>query len=90
MPALAKTKSIRPWAAIADLKSFVSEVHWLTSVCTKTKGPGVGGGLMSALITVAPREPRSLTVARPMPEEPPVVVGEFCDWVGRDGAGKYL
>ena len=45
---------------------------------------------MSALITVAPREPRSLTVARPMPEEPPVVVGEFCDWVGRDGAGKYL
>lgn len=72
MPALAKTKSIWPWAAIADLKSEVKELHWLTSVCTWTKGPGLGGGLMSALTIVAPREPRSSTVARPIPEEPPV------------------
>jgi hypothetical protein len=74
MPAFAKTKSMRPWAVMAALKSAVRELHWVTSVWMKTKGPGDGGGLTSALITVAPREPRSSTVARPIPEEPPVVV----------------
>jgi hypothetical protein len=37
------------------------------------KGRGGGGGWMSADMTVAPRETRSSTVARPIPDEPPVV-----------------
>lgn len=71
MPALAKTKSTRPCAAIVDLKSAASEDHDDTSVDTKVKDPGAGGGLMSAETTFAPREARRETVARPMPEEPP-------------------
>ena len=69
---MAKTKSIWPWASIAVLNSLVSEVHCVTSVWTKVKEPGAGGGLISALTIFAPRELRSSTVARPMPEEQPV------------------
>jgi hypothetical protein len=74
MPALAKTKSIWPWASIAVLNSLVSAVHCVTSVWTKVEEPGAGGGLISALTIFAPRELRSSTVARPMPEEQPVMV----------------
>ena len=74
MPALAKTKSIWPWASIAVLNSLVSAVHCVTSVWTKVEEPGAGGGLTSALTIFAPRVLRSSTVARPMPEEQPVKV----------------
>ena len=56
------------------MNSLVSAVHCVTSVWTKVKEPGAGGGLTSALMTFAPRELRSSTVARPMPEEQPVEV----------------
>ena len=43
-----------------------------TSLCTNVVfGSSEGGGLTSALTTFAPRDEKSDTVARPMPEEPP-------------------
>lgn len=49
-----------------------------TLVWTKVKAGEAGnsvGALMSPLTTEAPRERRRVTVARPMPDEPPVEVG---------------
>lgn len=48
-----------------------------TLVWTKVNAGEAGesaGGLMSPLTTEAPRERRRLTVARPIPDEPPVEV----------------
>ncbi len=77
MPALAKTWSMRPWICLAFLKRAVrsAQLAVLVSTCVKLGESWFStGGWRSPLTTDAPSESSSLTVARPIPEEPPVVI----------------
>lgn len=80
MPAPARTWSTRACAEMAAAKSARSEGHEVTSVGTWVRrGAGYcarraeGGGLVSPVTMFAPRDRRRVIVARPMPEEPPVI-----------------
>lgn len=84
MPALAKTWSTRPCRSSARRNSAVRSVQTDTSVRWKVKAAAAGsmaaeagGSWMSAPTTEAPRERRSWTVARPMPDEAPALL-ESC------------
>lgn len=62
----------------AALKRAAREDQIDTFVWTKKKEgeeTEVGGGLMSALTTEAPRDKRRSMVARPIPDEPPRMRG---------------
>ena len=72
MPAFAMMWSRRPWVEMADSKRETSESqevtsHWVNVVF----GIWDGGCVMSAFMTVAPREEKRVQVASPMPDEPP-------------------
>ena len=77
MPALAKTWSIRPNVLTASLNRFRRLSQELVSAFTNFRfsvlDKSDGGGLRSPMTTFAPSWRHNSTVARPMPEEPPIL-----------------
>jgi hypothetical protein len=73
MPAFAQTMSTCPWSFRASLNMLTISDHDLTSHLQNVTlaGNSSGGGLTSALMTLAPCSAKDSTVAFPIPLEPP-------------------